>query len=83
MAGERERPTGGSEIYPYWVCQAEDGAKMERYVPQAPLSAERIKRVNLLRTRGLYRMAQGQPRQGGTVHGIWQSEVNPRRRCLP
>ena len=62
-AGERARPDGESEIYPYWVCQTEGGAKIERYVPQAPLSTERIKHKNLLRALGLYRMALGQPRQ--------------------
>jgi hypothetical protein len=62
-AGERARPAGESEIYPFWVCQTEGGAKIERYVPQAPLSAERIKRKNLLRALGAYRMALGQPRQ--------------------
>ncbi len=62
-AGERARPEGESEIYPFWVCQTEGGAKIERYVPQAPLSAERIKHRNLLRALGLYRMALGQPRQ--------------------
>jgi hypothetical protein len=39
------------------------GSRIERYVPQAPLSAERIKHKNLLRALGLYRMALGQPRQ--------------------
>ena len=62
-AGERARPDGESEIYPYWVCQTAGGAKIERYVPQAPLSTERIKHKNLLRALGAYRMALGQPRQ--------------------
>lgn len=67
-AGERARPDGESEIYPYWVCQTEGGAKIERYVPQAPLSAERIKHQNLLRALGAYRMALGQPRQQELLH---------------
>lgn len=62
-AGERSRPPGESEIYPFWVCPAEGGATIERYVPQAPLSMERIKHQNLVRALGVYRMALGQPRQ--------------------
>lgn len=62
-AGERARPVGESEIYPFWVCQTEGGATIERYVPQAPLSMEQIKHQNLIRALGAYRMALGQPRQ--------------------
>lgn len=55
-------PPDGYQLL-YTVTCTKCGAKIERYVPQAPLSTERIKHKNLLRALGLYRMALGQPRQ--------------------
>lgn len=41
----------------------DDGYRIERYVPGAPMSREAARYRRLLRTMGAYRLVMGQPRQ--------------------
>lgn len=54
-----------SGIRPFWVFAGE--AKIERYVPAAPLSREAQQYQRLQRTVGAYRMVIGQPRQDDLI----------------
>ncbi len=61
-AREARRP-GASDIEPFWIATAPDGAQIERYIAAMPLSREEQQRDRLLRTVGAYRLVIGQPRQ--------------------
>ena len=54
-----------SGIRPFWVFAGD--AKIERYVPAAPLSREAQQYQRLQRTVGAYRMVIGQPRQDDLI----------------
>lgn len=58
-----ERPTGSSDLVPYWVYEVEGGAQIERRVPLTPLSREVGQLASLKRNLALYRLVFGQPRQ--------------------
>jgi hypothetical protein len=63
LAASETRPLHETEIFPYWVCTVDGGAKIERYVPATPLSRESARYARLKRTVGAYRSVIGQPRQ--------------------
>lgn len=62
-AGKRDRPTGTSDIVPYWIYPLKDGAKIERHVPALPLSRDEARLTALRRSLAAYRMVFGQARQ--------------------
>ena len=66
-AADALRIDGQSEIVPAWVFTAENGARIERYVPALPLSRDQTKLVDLKRGLAVYRLAFGQPRQEDIV----------------
>lgn len=58
-----DRPSGESEMFPYWIFPDPSGASIERYIPALPLSSETHRARRLMRTVGAYRLVLGQPRQ--------------------
>jgi hypothetical protein len=62
-AARRARAREENDLVPYWVYPLTDGAAIERYVPNYPLSRD-VERFKALReSLALYRMVFGQPRQ--------------------
>ena len=62
-AGQRDRPTGSSDLVPFWIYPLERGAKIERHVPALPLSYDHARIAALRRSLVAYRMVFGQARQ--------------------
>lgn len=62
-AAAADRPTGGTDLVPYWVYDVEGGVKIERCFLVTPLSSEAARCVSLKRGLALYRLVFGQPRQ--------------------
>lgn len=62
-AGKRDRPPGASDLIPFWIYPLENGAKIERYVPNLPLSRDCERLEALRRSLAVYRMVFGQTRQ--------------------
>lgn len=58
-----ERPSGASDLVPYWVFEIPDGACVERRVPMLPFSKEVERLEWLKRSLAVYRLVFGQPRQ--------------------
>jgi hypothetical protein len=58
-----DRPTGASELVPFWIYPIENGSMIERRVPILPFSREQQKIRHLQRSLAVYRLAFGQPRQ--------------------
>jgi hypothetical protein len=57
------RPSGSSDLIPYWIYEIDGGAKIERRVPIIPFSKEEQLLAHLKRCLVLYRLVFGQPRQ--------------------
>jgi hypothetical protein len=57
------KPTGASDLVPYWIYEVEEGANIERLVPLLPFSREVQQLDRLKRSLVLYRLVFGQPRQ--------------------
>lgn len=57
------RPSGATDMVPYWVFPLKGGAQIERRVPALPLSRELLRMADLRRTLAVYRVVFGQPRQ--------------------
>jgi hypothetical protein len=64
---EEDREPGASDLIPYWVLTAPNGAHIERHVPALPLSRDTARAEALRRTLTVYRMAFGQARQTDLV----------------
>lgn len=62
-AGKRDRPSDASDLIPFWIYPLENGAKIERYVPNLPLSRDCERLEALRRSLAAYRMVFGQSRQ--------------------
>lgn len=62
-AGKRDRPPESSDLIPFWLYPLVDGAQIERYVPNLPLSRDSERLVVLRRSLAVYRMVFGQSRQ--------------------
>ncbi|MBW4580336.1 MAG: hypothetical protein KME42_12300 [Tildeniella nuda ZEHNDER 1965/U140] len=62
-AGKRDRPQESSDLIPFWLYPLVDGAQIERYVPNLPLSRDSERLVVLRRSLAVYRMVFGQSRQ--------------------
>ena len=60
---KRKRPTGASDLIPYWLYELEGGASIERHVPILPYSKEDPHFRRLKRMLAVYRLVFGQPRQ--------------------
>jgi hypothetical protein len=52
-----------SGLVPYWVLPCEGGARIERHVPNLPMSRDVVSLARLRRDLVLYRLVFGQPRQ--------------------
>jgi Helicase conserved C-terminal domain len=62
-AGKRDRSPESSDLIPFWIYPLENGAKIERYVPNFPLSRDCERLEALRRSLAVYRMVFGQSRQ--------------------
>ncbi|MBD2451421.1 DEAD/DEAH box helicase [Nostoc sp. FACHB-152] len=62
-AGKRDRPPETSDLVPFWIYPLEEGAKIERHVPNLPLSRDCERLESLRRSLTVYRMVFGQSRQ--------------------
>lgn len=56
-----------NDIVPFWICEAENGPRVERHVPMLPLSRDHERFKNLKKILAFYRLAFGQPRQDDLV----------------
>jgi hypothetical protein len=59
--GIRDRSTETSDLVPFWIYPGD--AKIERHVPNIPLSHDREHLENLRHSLTIYRLAFGQSRQ--------------------
>ena len=73
----RARLAGESELMPYWIYAGE--AKIERCVPNLPLSREVTKLQTLRRALTVYRMAFGHARQEDVLEHLLASVPEDRR----
>lgn len=62
-----DRPKERDDIVPFWVFEAKNGYKIERYIPCLPLSRDIERLKDLKQTLVAYRMVFGQPRQEDLV----------------
>lgn len=69
MAG---RDDTASDLVPFWILQAENGARIERHVPALPLSRDANRADMLRRALAVYRMAFGQARQEDLINYLQQ-----------
>jgi len=60
---QRDRPSGSSDLVPFWTYPVDGGARIERFVPALPLSRDQQRLADLRRSLAVYRMVFGQPRQ--------------------
>lgn len=58
-----KRSSTSSDLVPYWVYAIENGAAIERHIPNLPLSRDIERYQKLKRMLAVYRMSIGQPRQ--------------------
>ena len=63
---KRERPTGASDLIPYWLYELEGGASIERHVPILPYSKEEPHFRRLKRMLAVYRLVFGPAEAGGS-----------------
>jgi hypothetical protein len=66
-AAVSDRPKDASDLIPFWIYPLEGGAKIERHVPNYPLSRDGERLEALKRSLALYRMVFGQNRQEDLV----------------
>jgi len=66
-AGVRDRAPHESDLIPFWIYPKADGAKIERHVPNLPLSRDCERLAALKRSLAVYRMVFGQNRQEDLV----------------
>lgn len=66
-AARLARPSGASDLVPFWIYPIDNGACIERHVPALPLSRDLERLSALRRTLAIYRMVFGQPRQDELV----------------
>lgn len=80
-AAVRDRPKDASDLIPFWIYPLEGGAKIERYVPNYPLSQDCERLHALKRSLTVYRMVFGQNRQEDLVTYLlsYLSEANIER----
>jgi hypothetical protein len=66
-SAQRSRDARMSDLIPFWLYPIENGAVIERHVPNLPLSRDVIRYAALRRSLAIYRMVFGQPRQDELV----------------
>lgn len=69
-----DRDKDASDLIPYWISTdgLPEDARIERHLPFVPLSRDEIRLDRLKKSRAVYRMVFGQPRQDDLVeHLIW------------
>ncbi len=76
-AGTAARPTGSTDLQPYWIAPGE--AQIERHVLAPQLSRDRRRLAELKRSLVLYRMVFGQARQGDLVEYL-ATRISPQER---
>ena len=62
-----ERPADSTDLVPFWILPAENGARIERYIAALPLSRDVDRAQSLRRSLTVYRMAFGQNRQDDVI----------------
>ncbi len=62
-----ERPSGASDLVPFWTYPMDGGAAIERHVPNLPMSRDVIRLARLRQSLAVYRMVFGQARQEDLV----------------
>ncbi|WBY02789.1 helicase-related protein [Ramlibacter tataouinensis] len=75
-----EKPTGATDLIPYWIFEAEGGASIERRVMAMPLSRDELRYRRLRRSLALYRLVFAQPRQDDLLACLEESaseQLNP------
>jgi Helicase conserved C-terminal domain len=80
QAAAAARPAGDSELTPYWLYPGE--AKIERCVPNLPMSREITKLQTLRRALTVYRMAFGHARQEDVLEHLLASVPEGSRAAL-
>lgn len=58
-----DRPATANDLIPFWLCELEGGASIERRLMLLPVSRDALKYERLRRSLALYRMVFAQPRQ--------------------
>jgi len=58
-----DRPAGANDLWPCWLFDTPNGARVERRIPMLPLSREHAQLQVLKKNLALYRLTFGQPRQ--------------------
>ncbi|MBE9113515.1 hypothetical protein IQ273_29485 [Nodosilinea sp. LEGE 07298] len=66
-AAVSDRPQEASDLVPFWMFPIPGGAKIERHVPNYPLSRDGERLEALKRSLAVYRMVFGQNRQEDLV----------------
>ena len=66
-AAVSDRPKDASDLIPFWIYPIDGGAKIERHVPNYPLSRDGERLEALKRSLAVYRMVFGQNRQEDLV----------------
>lgn len=74
-AARESKRIGASEMVPYWVYPGP--AQIIREVPELPHSSDALRRRQLQRTLGAYRMVFGQPRQEDLVEYLLEELRDP------
>lgn len=68
-----EHETGECELIPYWCLPNDQKYKIERVVPEYPLSRDIGSYERLIQILSLYRLSLGQPRQEELLETIFQN----------
>jgi hypothetical protein len=79
-AAVQTRPPGESEMHPYWIYPGE--AKIERCVPNLPMSREVMRLHSLRRALTVYRMAFGHARQEDVIEHLLARVPEEEREAL-
>ncbi|WP_432973503.1 helicase-related protein [Dactylosporangium sp. CA-233914] len=76
----RLRPSGETEIMPYWVFPGD--AQIERHLFVPPYTRDASSLSRLLASTALYRLAFGQPRQEELIDGLMRQLSDEHRKTL-
>ena len=68
-----EKPSGKSDLIPFWCLGKDQQVKIERIVPMYPLSKDGVKYKRLIKILSLYRLTLGQPRQEEVLEYIYRN----------
>lgn len=72
----KHKPEQTSDLFPFWRLGEMQTVKIERIVPQFPLSKDILKYDRLIKILSLYRLSLGQPRQEEFIESIIKDKIN-------